>query len=97
MYGTTMKNYNASKAFKKEKTTLFNAKSIKEKKTRKEEAPKTRYMKINEKKADIIEQSKTASFETVKEGFSRKEFPIASIIFTAIATMLLLLFTTGVI
>ena len=52
-------------------------------------------MKINEKRIEPKEET-TSSYSIIRNNFSRKEFPIASVIFTAIATMVLLLLTTGV-
>jgi len=95
MYGTTMKNYNSSKSYKEDKTSVYQKKNAKMSKSLRENTPKTRYMKINERRADPKMET-TSSFDTIKETFSRKEFPIASVIFTAIATMVILLLTTGV-
>lgn len=95
MYGTTMKNYNSSKSYKEEKTGVYQKKNAKMSKSLRENTPKTRYMKINERRVEPKMET-TSSFDTIKETFSRKEFPIASVIFTAIATMVLLLLTTGV-
>ena len=95
MYGTTMKNYNSSKSYKEEKTSVYQKKNAKMSKALRENTPKTRYMKINERRIEPKAET-TSSFNVVKEDFSRKEFPIASVIFTAIATMILLLLTTGV-
>ncbi|MBQ4510750.1 MAG: hypothetical protein II984_08505 [Clostridia bacterium] len=91
MYGTTMKSYNSSKYHKNDTV------ETKAKKKNRDKAPTTRYMKINERKYDKNNYETTSSCEAVKEGFSKKEFPIASVIFTAIATMIVLLLTTGVI
>ena len=94
MYGTTMKKYSSSKSYQKDRTSPYQNKSTRVVRTCSESAPKTRYMKINKTK---MEQPKEAApVEIVKGGFSRKEFPIASVIFTAIATMVVLLLTTGV-
>lgn len=90
MYGTTMKNYNSSKNHK----NLDKDNNEKQYKG-KESAPKTRYMKINERKYEDNEYETTSDVKVV-ESFSRKEFPIASVIFTAIATMITLLLTTGI-
>ncbi len=92
MYGTTMKNYSSSKSVKEEKKSLYTKKASK---VRREEAPKTRYMKITERRIEP-KKEQTASYDSIKDSFSKKEFPIASVIFTAIATMVLLLLTTGV-
>ena len=95
MYGTTMKNYNSSKSYKEEKTSVYQKKNAKISKSSRENTPKTRYMKINERRVEH-KQETPSSFDTVKETFSKKEFPIAPVIFTAIATMILLFLTTGV-
>lgn len=93
MYGTTMKNYNSSKYHK---TEDMNQSQDKKKKNKKESMPKTRYMKINERRYEKNSYETTSScVKVVEEGFSKKEFPIASVIFTAIATMIVLLLTTG--
>ena len=92
MYGTTMKSYNSSKHNRVE--AQENNKSRKQK--NKDNTPTTRYMKINERKYNRNNYETTSSCEIVKEGFSKKEFPIASVIFTAIATMIALLLTTGI-
>ena len=92
MYGTTMKSYNSSKHNRVD--AQENNKSRKQK--NKDNTPTTRYMKINERKYDRNNYETTSSCEVVKESFSKKEFPIASVIFTAIATMIALLLTTGI-
>lgn len=93
MYGTTMKSYNSSKYHRNDMQETANKKS---KKQNRENAPITRYMKINERKYDKNNYETTSSSDVVKESFSKKEFPIASVIFTAIATMIALLLTTGI-
>ena len=94
MYGTTMKNYKSSKHHKNDDNIQIENK----KKNKKEYAPKTRYMKINERKYEKNNNETTsANVRVVEERFSKKEFPIASVIFTAIATMIVLLLTTGLI
>ncbi len=94
MYGTTMKSYNSSKYHRADTMGTNNLKAKKHK--IKDKAPTTRYMKINERKYEKNSYETTSSCEVVKESFSKKEFPIASVIFTAIATMIVLLLTTGV-
>ena len=91
MYGTTMKSYNSSKNHKNFEQEV-NEKQLNKKK---ENSHKTRYMKINERK---YEEKNYESSECVKveEGFSRKEFPIAPVVFTAIVTMITLLLTSGI-
>ncbi|MBO5091707.1 MAG: hypothetical protein J6C61_04430 [Clostridia bacterium] len=95
MYGTTMKNFNVNKSSssRDEKKSLFGKKSNKEnKKTRKEED--TRYMKLESTRemtsADAAEQQKESEV-----GFSRKDFPIPSVICTVLFTMLLLVLGSG--
>lgn len=88
MYGTTMKSYNSSKSHKNVDQEVNN---------KSKDTPKTRYMKINERRYDRNNTYETtATCEIPENGFSRKEFPIASVIFTAIATMIVLLLTTGI-
>lgn len=94
MYGTTMKNYSSSKSHKEEYLSIYQKNNRKTSKSNKKESPKTRYMKIDERKAELIEETST-TLSAIKNSFSRKEFPIASVIFTAIATMVILLLTTG--
>ena len=94
MYGTTMKNYGASKAYRSKKETkdIFRNKKV----SKKSDAQNTRYMKINESKKNVVVQP-TMSENSLRNEFSKKEFPIASVIFTAIITMLALLLGTGII
>lgn len=95
MYGTTMKNYKSLKHHKNDDNAQIENKKNKNKK---EYAPKTRYMKINERKYEKNNSETTsANVRVVEERFSKKEFPITSVIFTAIATMIVLLLTTGLI
>lgn len=96
MYGTTIRNYNENKSSKKENGFFSNRKAKKEK--TKNEFQNTRYVKIeNSKKKETKNLEKTASQDRINEGVSRKEFPIASVLFTVIITMMLLLMGTGII
>ena len=83
MYGTTMKSYNSSKHNRVE--AQENNKSRKQK--NKDNTPTTRYMKINERKYDRNNYETTSSCEIVKEGFSKKEFPIAVVCFILFASV----------
>lgn len=97
MYGTTMKNYNVNKASitKDERKEAFSQReaAVKNKKSKKTEEKDTRYVKIKS-------SSKTDNVEIVDEhveesGFSRKDFPIPSVIITVLMTMMLLVVTVG--
>lgn len=95
MYGTTIRNYNNFNRSTREdiNTRSFFGKSKKNKKVKKEETKRTRYMKIDENVSRESETTKT----NIVERISRKEFPIASVILTVVATMIILLIGTGVI
>ena len=95
MYGTTMKNYNVNKASKdngSKRNGNFFARSI---------GSSNNNVKIHKKTEDtryisIDEMSETAQVQAVKpvasfEGFSKKDFPIASVIVTIVLTMMVLL------
>ena len=91
MYGTTMKNYSARRAsdFKDEKKVRA---SKKEKKVRKLENEDTRYVK-KASKADFI--NNVEEQVEVETGFSRKDFPITSLVITILTTMMLLVVAVG--
>lgn len=91
MYGTTMKNYSSNKALRLQKENKI------KKSPRKEEQYTTRYMKIKNDKRNAMETEEKATPVSQGNEFSRKEFPVVSVIFTAIATMLILLIGTGII
>ena len=97
MYGTTIRNYNSSKFSKLEerKNRNFMGKSKNNRKNKKEDFQRTRYMKIEENEASVKENEKKRVHQST-EKVSRREFPIASVIFTVVATMVLLLIGTGV-
>lgn len=94
MYGTTIRNYNNfSKTSRDDmKNKAFFGKNKKTRKAKKEEFQRTRYMRIE----DNLEREETTK-EVTSEVVSRREFPIASVILTVVATMILLLIGTGVI
>lgn len=95
MYGTTMKNYNVNRASgsKDEKKGIFGKRiSLKERRAKKEED--TRYMNLQ----STIEMPAEEAAKTQKEiesGFSRKDFPIPSVIITVLLTMMLIVVGTG--
>ena len=98
MYGTTMKNYNVNRASstKAERKGIFSKKeeTVKNNKSKKAEEKDTRYVKIkSSSKADKVEMVD----EQVEQdtGFSRKDFPIPSVIITVLMTMMLLVVTVG--
>lgn len=95
MYGTTMKNYNVNKAsgIKGVKKSLFAKKAqVKEnKKSKKEED--TRYMNLDS--TEEVKSVNEADYETEKPAFSRKDFPIPSVIVTVLMTMMLLVVGVG--
>ena len=74
------------------KNKAFFGKNKKTRKAKKEEFQRTRYMRIE----DNLEREETTK-EVTSEVVSRREFPIASVILTVVATMILLLIGTGVI
>lgn len=91
MYGTTMKNYSARRAsdFKDEKKARA---SKKEKRVRKLEDEDTRYVK-KASKADVINNvEEQVELDT---GFSRKDFPVTSVVITILTTMMLLVVAVG--
>lgn len=94
MYGTTIRNYNNfSKTTRDDmKNKAFFGKNKKTRKAKKEEFPNTRYIKIE---GNSLKKESTKEINS--EMVSRKEFPIASVILTVVATMILLLIGTGVI
>ena len=96
MYGTTMKNYGVNKAsrFKDEKRSLFAKKAqVKENKKNKKEED-TKYLKLDS--ADDIKcVSEREHVEAQKPTFSRKDFPIPSVIVTVLMTMMLLVVAVG--
>lgn len=92
MYGTTIKSYE-NKGFKnkkeKKEKTFFTANDKRETKVSKREQD-TKYMKINAYNDKGVDTE-----ESVAEGFSIKELPIASVVITVILTMMMLVMTSG--
>ena len=95
MYGTTMRNYNANRASgtKDEKKGFFSRKSMAKENKRAKKNEDTRYMKLeaSEIAADEIENE----VKETESGFSRKDFPITSVIITVIFTMMVLIVGSG--
>ncbi len=96
MYGTTMKNYNVNRASstRDERRGTFSKKEapVKDKKTKKAEEKDTRYVKLKSSKAKVQVMDEHVETET---GFSRKDFPIPSVIITVLMTMMALVVTVG--
>ncbi len=96
MYGTTMKNYNVNRAsgIKDVKKSLFSKKSqAKEHKKNKKEED-TRYLKLDSTE-EVKGVSESEHIENDKPAFSRKDFPIPSVIVTVLMTMMLLVVAVG--
>ena len=95
MYGTTMRNYNANRASgtKDEKKGFFSRKSMAKENKRAKKNEDTRYMKLEatEIAADEIENE----VKETESGFSRKDFPITSVIITVLFTMMVLIVGSG--
>ena len=95
MYGTTMRNYNANRASgtKDEKKGFFSRKSMAKENKRAKKNEDTRYMKLeaSEIAADEIENE----VKETENGFSRKDFPITSVIITVLFTMMVLIVGSG--
>ena len=95
MYGTTMRNYNANRASgtKDEKKGFFSRKSMAKENKRAKKNEDTRYMKLeaSEIAADEMENEVKES----ETSFSRKDFPIVSVIVTVLFTMMALIVGSG--
>ena len=95
MYGTTMRNYNANRASgtKDEKKGFFSRKTMAKENKRAKKNEDTRYMKLeaSEIAADEIENE----VKETESGFSRKDFPITSVIITVLFTMMVLIVGSG--
>lgn len=91
MYGTTMKHYGANRAsgIKDAKKSLFSKKAKKVKK-----AEDTKYMSLDSSN-DVNAVEYIETVETDKNAFSKKDFPIPSVIVTVLMTMMLLVVAVG--
>ena len=96
MYGTTMRNYNANRASgtKDEKKSVFSKKSVAKENKRAKKNEDTRYMKL-ESSAEITANEIETAVKENESGFSRKDFPIASVIITVLLTMMVLIVGSG--
>ncbi len=96
MYGTTMRNYNANRASgtKDEKKGFFSKKSIAKENKRAKKNEDTRYMKL-ESSAEIAADEIENEVKETESGFSRKDFPITSVIITVLFTMMALIVGSG--
>lgn len=94
MYGTTMKNYsNRASGLKDVKKSWFSKKTQAKENKKSKKVEDTRYLKL-----DSVEEVKNvneADYETEKSAFSRKDFPIPSVIVTVLMTMMLLVVAVG--
>lgn len=100
MYGTTRKSYSISRASRIYEDNTVKGLAEKNKKSKQkhsscDDLQQTSYIKINE----VNEKQKTypVAQETQKrsEGFSKNEFPVASVILTIVFTMMILVFAFG--
>lgn len=94
MYGTTIKSYSASKATggksifsKKANTTVKKDKKVRE----------TRYLKIENNAMPKFEATTENTAVQQDSSFSKKEFPIPSVIITVLLTMVMLVVVSGLI
>ena len=96
MYGTTMKNYGVNRASgtKDVRKVASNHKEtpVKNKKAKKIEEKDTRYVKVKSSKSKVQVIDEPNEQEV---GFSRKDFPIPSVIVTVLLTMMALFTTVG--
>ena len=98
MYGTTIKSYNENKATKtnKSKNVAPQASKSGAKRIARASGKKvqdTKYVKINPQTHTPVYEEQEDN--RVNEGFSIKDLPIASVIFTVILTMMMLVMTSG--
>ena len=90
-----MRNYNVNKASKsKDERGIFSKFSFK-KATKEKKARETRYLRIEKNEMPKVETEKKTNREN--EGFfSKKEFPIPSVIITVLLTMMFLVVVSGI-
>ena len=96
MYGTTMKNYGVNRASGvREERRVASARKeepVKNKKAKKTEEKDTRYVKLKSAKSKVQVMDEHVEHEV---GFSRKDFPIPSVLVTVLMTMMALFTTVG--
>lgn len=90
MYGTTIKNYSTSKTMGGNKKV--NTKIKKDRKVR-----ETRYLKIENNSMPKFEATTENTAVQQENSFSKKEFPIPSVIITVLLTMVMLVVVSGLI
>ena len=95
MYGTTMRNYNANRASgtKDEKKGFFSRKTMAKENKRAKKNEDTRYMKLEA--SEIVADEIENEVKETESGFSRKDFPITSVIITVLFTMMVLIVGSG--
>ncbi|MBQ7352878.1 MAG: hypothetical protein IJW54_02620 [Clostridia bacterium] len=94
MYGTTMRNYNVNKASKsKDERGFFSSKFSFKKQAKEKKARETRYLRIEKNEMPKIEKEKNTTSESF---FSKKDFPIPSVIITVLLTMMFLVVVSGI-
>ncbi len=94
MYGTTMRDYNVNQASgsKDEKKSIFSRKMKNKDKNKNKKPQDTTYMKLEENN----NKTETKEHDAVKEPlFSKKDFPIPTVIITVLFTMMMLVVLTG--
>ncbi len=98
MYGTTMKNYGVNRASgtrdERRVSSVRKEEPVKNKKAKKTEEKDTRYVKLKSSKSKVQVVDEHVEQEV---GFSRKEFPIPSVLVTVLMTMMALVVTVGLI
>lgn len=95
MYGTTMRNYNVNRASRtKDDNSIFSKKVQANIQKRENKANDTRYIKI-ESNAKAAVCNTADNLMDNEMSFSKKEFPIPSVIITALATVMLLVVISG--
>ena len=90
-----MRNYNVNRASKsKDDNSIFSKKVQAKSQKRENKARDTRYIKIESNAKAALNRNVDNSMEN-EVSFSKKEFPIPSVIITALATVMLLVVISG--
>lgn len=94
MYGTTIKNYSVNKASKpKDERGIFSSKFSLSKATKEKKPRETRYLRIEKNEMPKMEPEKKVKKESK---FSKKDFPIPSVIITVLLTMMFFVVMSGI-
>ena len=94
MYGTTMKNYNNRASVTKDVKRGWFSRKIRAKENKKAKKDEdTRYLKLES--TEEVKNANAAEYETEKPAFSKKDFPIPSVVVTVLMTMMLLVVAVG--